>query len=98
MNDTVAVGSYPSGASPYGALDMAGNVWEFVNDWYGETYYNQSPASNPSGPASGDGGYVVLRGGSWNVSNYFLRSAYRLDDGPGNQYPNFGFRCVRSLH
>jgi formylglycine-generating enzyme required for sulfatase activity len=96
-NDTVAVGSYPAGASPYGALDMAGNVWEFVNDWYGETYYSQSPVSNPQGPTSGDGNYVVLRGGSWNVSKTFLRSAYRLDDGPGNQYPVFGFRCSRSL-
>ena len=97
VNDTVAVGSYPSGASPYGVLDMAGNVWEFVIDWYGETYYSQSPASNPLGPATGDGGYVVLRGGSWNVSKDFLLSAYRLDDGPGNQYPNFGFRCSFSL-
>jgi formylglycine-generating enzyme required for sulfatase activity len=95
--DTTAVGSYPAAASPYGALDMAGNVWEFVNDWYGETYYSQSPTSNPPGPASGDGGYVVLRGGSFNVGMDFLRSAYRLDDGPGNQYPDFGFRCSRSL-
>jgi formylglycine-generating enzyme required for sulfatase activity len=96
-NDTVVVGSYPAAASPYGALDMAGNVWEFVNDWYGEAYYSQSPSSNPPGPVSGDGGYVILRGGSWNVGKDFLRSAYRLDDGPGNQYPNFGFRCSRSL-
>lgn len=97
INDTVAVGSYPDVASPYGALEMAGNVWEFVRDWYGETYYSESPVSDPSGPVGGDGGYVVLRGGAWNASKDFLRSAYRLDDGPGNQYPTFGFRCSRSL-
>jgi formylglycine-generating enzyme required for sulfatase activity len=96
-NDTVAVGSYPAGASPYGVLDMAGNVWEFVKDWYGETYYSQSPASNPQGPAIGDGNYVVLRGGSWVESKNFLRSAYRLDDGRDNMYPKFGFRCAGSL-
>jgi formylglycine-generating enzyme required for sulfatase activity len=95
--DTVAVGSYPAGASPYGVLDLAGNVWEFVNDWYGETYYSQSPASDPKGPMSGDGGYVVLRGGSFSESENFLRSAYRLDDGPGNMYDKFGFRCAISI-
>jgi serine/threonine-protein kinase len=93
QNDTQEVGNHPDGASPYGALDMAGNVWEFVNDWYGETYYSQSPASNPPGPVSGDGNYGVLRGGGWDASADFLRTAYRLDDGRENQYPNFGFRC-----
>jgi eukaryotic-like serine/threonine-protein kinase len=95
-NDTLEVGSHPDGASPYGALDMAGNVWEFVKDWYGEVYYSQSPASNPPGPARGDGNYGVLRGGGWDASADFLRSAYRLDDGRENQYPNFGFRCAFS--
>ncbi len=58
-----SVGAYPAGASPYGALDMAGNVWEWVNDWYSQDYYSSSPASNPLGPATGDA--RVLRGGSW---------------------------------
>jgi|GEM_PF-1047852 len=56
------VGSYPNGASPYGALDMIGNVWEWVEDWYDETYYAQSPEANPHGPLTGK--YRLLRGGS----------------------------------
>jgi len=50
VGDTAQVGSYPAGASPYGVLDMTGNVWEWVNDWYGENYYTHSPADNPPGP------------------------------------------------
>jgi formylglycine-generating enzyme required for sulfatase activity len=68
VGDTAQVGSYPLGASPYGALDMAGNVWEWVNDWYDSGYYSVSPYSNPQGPDSGI--YRVLRGGSWYQSSY----------------------------
>ena len=75
MGDTSQVGSYPTGASPYGALDMAGNVWEWVNDWYDADYYGVSPYSNPPGPPSGS--YKVLRGGSWDDSWDYVRAAYR---------------------
>ena len=60
---TSPVGSYENGRSPAGVYDMAGNVWEWVNDWLGEDYYGQSPDSNPAGAEDGDG--KVVRGGSW---------------------------------
>jgi hypothetical protein len=60
---TAPVGSFPRGASPYGALDMAGNVWEWVADWYDPVYYTRSPARNPEGPDSGEA--RVARGGSF---------------------------------
>ena len=91
---TAPVGSYPEGASPYGALDMAGNVWEWVNDWYQEDYYSVSPGSNPQGPATGES--RVVRGGSWNARSNFVRSADRGGLIPGNWGYYYGFRCVRS--
>ena len=79
IGDTAKVGSYASGKSPYGTFDMAGNVWEWVNDWYDENYYQSSPSSDPLGPDAGQ--YRVARGGSWSNYNFntndFARSAYR---------------------
>lgn len=93
VGDTSEVGSYAAGASPYGALDMAGNVWEWVGDWYDGTYYSGSPDSNPTGPATG--AYRVLRGGSWGSDfHFFLRVAYRSCDDPTHQTYYRGFRCV----
>jgi formylglycine-generating enzyme required for sulfatase activity len=64
IGDTVAAKSYPKGASPYGALNMAGNVWEWVSDWYSPYYYEKSDTDNPQGPTSGS--YRIMRGGSWS--------------------------------
>ena len=91
-SQTAPVGSYPEGASPYGALDMAGNVWEWVADWYNSDYYRISPESNPSGPS--DGTERVLRGGSWVSNERIVRSAYRSYDGPNSSSYNYGFRCA----
>jgi len=90
---TTAVGSYPNGASPYGALDMAGDVWQWVNDWYNDSYYQSSPSSNPLGPDSGE--FRVLRGGTWDIPgvNY---SAYRGAGYPANVSYDAGFRCAMS--
>jgi serine/threonine protein kinase len=91
-NDTSQVGSYESGKSPYGAYDMAGNVWEWVADWYSDAYYSSSPTNNPTGPISGE--YRVLRGGSWRDLYNELRSAYRYKYDPTFSYLSFGFRCA----
>ena len=91
VGDTTEVGIYPNGASPYGALDMAGNVWEWVNDWFAPDYYRNSPESNPPGPSTGR--THVLRGGSWNLNDDLVRSTYR---GTHPSEPNLGigFRCA----
>ena len=94
IGGTSVVGSYPAGASPYGALDMAGNVWEWVNDWYSDSYYQQSPARNPPGPTSGT--YRGLRGGSLFNGDGNVRSAFRSLDAPDYWVNNLGFRCVAS--
>ncbi len=92
---TAPVGSFPSGASPYGALDMAGNVWEWVSDTYAYSYYVKSPLHNPQGPGSGD--YRVLRGGSWYGFYNNERVAYRAWMTPENRDAATGFRCVVPL-
>jgi len=98
VGDTSAAGSYPAGASPYGVLDMAGNVWEWVNDWFDGSYYSASPGSNPPGPATGS--YRVLRGGSWYyyarfLGAYGLRAANRVGgSSPTDVSYAVSFRCV----
>ena len=74
------VGSFPSGASWCGALDLAGNVYEWCGDWYGEWYYAASPAEDPSGPPTGDS--RVLRGGSLVLVAHLCRAADRYHSGP----------------
>ena len=92
--DVAPVGSYPNGASVYGALNMAGNVREWVNDWYSETYDSSSPSSNPEGPSSGQ--YRALRGGSWISGDDVVRSSVRYGNGPTDSDDDIGFRCSRS--
>jgi formylglycine-generating enzyme required for sulfatase activity len=91
--NTVPVGSLPDGASWCGALDMAGNVWEWVADWYDSAYYKRSPPENPTGPSSGE--YRVLRGGSWGINPSVVRSAFRIRGYPDVSGISVGFRCAR---
>jgi len=92
--DTAPVGSYPGGVSPYGVYDLAGNVWEWVNDWYGSGYYGGSPATNPLGPTSGDN--RVRRGGGWGNDPHRVRAAFRFRFAPDLRNNLIGFRCARS--
>ena len=92
VGDTSAVGSYPLGASPYGALDMAGNVGERVADWYLSSYYQISPAENPQGPTTGL--YRVLRGGSFDYPDFGARSTNRNHTSYSYYYHDIGFRCA----
>ena len=81
-------------ASPCGAYDMIGNVWEWCYDWYGGSrYYSDSPNKNPQGPESGSS--RVLRAGGWVDSAYYHRAANRNSSFPENRNPIQGFRCVR---
>lgn len=93
VGDTTPVGSYPAGVSPYGALDMAGNVLEWVADWYDSGYYANSPRENPKGPFSE--AYRVLRGGAWNLNRVNVRAADRINITPDDRYSNVGFRCAQ---
>jgi serine/threonine protein kinase len=93
------VGTYPSGQSAFGTLDMAGNAWEWVNDWFKADYYATSPKDNPNGPASGD--MKVLRGGGYTqldpTGPAEYRSTYRLARASDAVDPAFGFRCAKDL-
>jgi iron(II)-dependent oxidoreductase len=90
----VPVGNFPLGASPYGVADMAGNVLEWVADWFDATYYRRLPERNPRGPDSGT--QRSLRGGAW-WSVVFLRTTYRTRTEPEARADAFGFRCARPL-
>ncbi|MEK7702549.1 MAG: SUMF1/EgtB/PvdO family nonheme iron enzyme [Nitrospirota bacterium] len=96
---TAPVGSYERGRSFYGLYDMAGNVSEWVDDWYDQFYYKNAPFENPKGPAEPDINRVkIYRGGSYMSNAYDLRASRRF----GGAHPNrgestVGFRCVRSV-
>ena len=93
LDKTAPVGSYPTGVSPYGVHDMAGNVLEWVADWYDKDYYRRSPERNPPGPPTGP--YKVLRGGSWYYYPIGLGAAYRDFLTPDLRFSLIGFRCAR---
>jgi len=90
--ETAPVGSYPDGASEYGLLDMAGNVKEWVADWYDKNYYANSPAKNPQGPENGE--LRVLRGGGWYDSLLNSSTVHRMYQKPVYHKPFIGFRCA----
>jgi formylglycine-generating enzyme required for sulfatase activity len=89
------VGSYPSGASWCGALDMSGNIYEWVEDWWSATYYGSSPSKNPIGPESGT--LKIGRGGSWYDPSWHVRSSYRKALSPSSARIHWiGFRCAKT--
>jgi iron(II)-dependent oxidoreductase len=92
---TMRTGSKPAGISPFGLMDMIGNVREWVNDYYQKDYYSVSPYQDPKGPDK-PGFYGVQRGGSWsNYGSYNARTSNRLSRDIGDSEPYVGFRCAK---
>jgi iron(II)-dependent oxidoreductase len=87
------VGSYAPGASPYGIHDLAGNVGEWVSDWFDKDYYGRSPGANPTGPEQGT--RKVIRGGSWHNHKLFVESTRRNNQPPDTRRDDLGFRCAK---
>lgn len=96
VGDTTTVGAYPLGVSYYGARDIAGNLWEWVNDWFDISYYSVSPTTNPQGPGSSPDGKRVVKGGSFSNPASFRRISTRFGDTPATPMlgNTLGFRCA----
>jgi len=91
---TDEVGSYPSGATPEGIHDLAGNIAEWVYDWYDKNYYKYSEYNNPRGPIEGIN--HVIRGGAWNSLSGYLRSSSRFGYDEAKDFYGIGCRCAMS--
>jgi formylglycine-generating enzyme required for sulfatase activity len=94
MRKTSPVGQFPKGVSPYGVMDMSGNVGEWCYDWYDESFYKVSPSQNPTGPEIGTS--RVIRGGGWGYDSSFLRTTNRNRWKPEEFNNDIGFRVVLS--
>jgi formylglycine-generating enzyme required for sulfatase activity len=95
--DFATGGTHPVGQklpNPWGLYDVHGNAWEWVQDWYSETYYAQSPSTDPTGPTSGS--QHPVRGGSWHVTSDSWRSSFRKPYEPNYRGISIGFRIVRT--
>jgi formylglycine-generating enzyme required for sulfatase activity len=92
VGDTTAVNGHPAGVSPDGALDMAGNAYEWVNDWFDPDYYAASPESNPQGPATGT--QKILRGGGWDGTRSQIAVWRRNNVAPTYMSDDAGIRCA----
>lgn len=93
-----SIGNRDKGMSPYGVHDLAGNLYEWVMDWYDEVFYSnfaKSPAINPQGPSEGTA--KAQRGGSYINNPYRLRSSFRTKGDPTEEDPNVGFRCAQDV-
>lgn len=94
VGDTTEVRRYPPGISPYKIYDLAGNVYEWVADWYSESFYSTSPKEDPSGPETGT--TKVIRGGAWSSDWIFIRTASRMFFYPEDFSGDIGFRCAQA--
>ncbi|MCA9970744.1 MAG: formylglycine-generating enzyme family protein, partial [Anaerolineales bacterium] len=94
VEEITAVGQYPTGASPYGLLDMAGNVWEYVADWFDPAYYAVAVDADPPGPDESPSGEKVLRSGSYANFQHYARAANRGAVTPDSRTAFRGFRCA----
>jgi formylglycine-generating enzyme required for sulfatase activity/DNA-directed RNA polymerase subunit RPC12/RpoP len=91
--ETAPIGEYPNGMSPFGLYDVAGNVWEWVSDYFNPGYYQISPEKNPLGPQSSK--YRVIRGGGWNNPASGVRIVQRTGLNPDLSLDTLGFRCAK---